>query len=73
MDIKTLFKLEDRTYDILKWIVLIVLPAVATLISVFGATLEIQSINTIVTLLNAVTAFLGVVLGVSTYNYNKEQ
>ena len=58
-------KLNDRIYDVLKWVVMIVLPAVATLYAalapVWGWVLT----------LNAVEAFAGAILGISTAQYNK--
>ena len=69
-------KLSNKVYDALKWIALILIPAVGTLYfalskiwgdSIFPYPAEI------VGTLTAVDAFLGAILQISTDNYNKEQ
>jgi hypothetical protein len=64
-------KLSNKTYDVLKWIAMILLPAVATLYSalagIWGLPFGEQIVGTIV----AVDTFLGVLLGISTSKYNK--
>lgn len=65
-------KLSNKTYDILKWIAQIVLPAIATLYfalaSIWGLPYGEQIVGTI----TAIDAFLGALLGISTSNYKKE-
>ena len=63
--------LKDSVYDILKWVVVIVLPAVATLYAALAAVWGWPYSEQIVTTINAVDTFLGAVLCVSTANYNK--
>ncbi len=58
-------KLNDRIYDVLKWVVMIVLPA--ALAPVWGWPRP----DDVVLTLNAVTAFAGAILGISTAQYNK--
>lgn len=68
-------KLPDKVYDVLKWIAMVVLPALATLVSVVLTLWDIapaETINAIVGTITAVDAFLGALLGVSTAQYNKE-
>ena len=64
-------KLSNKTYDILKWVAMVGLPAVATLYSalagIWGLPYGDQIVGTVV----AVDTALGVVLGISTSNYNK--
>lgn len=64
-------KLPNKVYDILKFIVQIVLPALGTLYftlsQIWGFPLGEEIVGTI----SAVTVFLGVCLGISTYKYNK--
>lgn len=64
-------KLSDKTYDILKWVVMLLLPALATLVTalgkIWGFALAPQISETIV----AVNAALAMILGISTINYNK--
>lgn len=65
-------KLDDRTYEILKWICLICLPAIAVFYSVMADTWGFPYGDQIVTTINAVATLIGVLIGVSTYNYRKE-
>lgn len=64
-------KLSNKTYDILKWIAQIGLPAVATLYSalagIWGLPYGEQIVGTIV----AVDTCLGVLLGISSNQYKK--
>lgn len=66
-------KLPNRIYDILKWVCLIVSPAVVTLIvtltSLWGWDIPVEAITGTIT---ALTTFAGVILGISNMNYNKE-
>ena len=65
--------LTNKTYDVLKWVVMIVLPATAALLTAIGEIWNIPDMPRIVLTLNAVTAFLGALIGVSSANYyNKE-
>lgn len=63
--------LSNKTYDVLKFIAQIVLPALGTLYfalsSIWGLPYGEQIVGTI----TAVDAFLGALLGVSTVQYNK--
>lgn len=63
--------MNNKVYDVLKWIALIVLPALATfylgLSNVWGLPYG-EEISTTITLIDT---FLGAVLMVSTHNYNK--
>jgi len=63
-------KLPDKWYDILKWIVVIFLPALNTFIFALGAVLDFDS-ETICGVISAVTVFLGALIGVSTVAYKK--
>lgn len=65
--------MNNKTYDYLKWIVLTVLPALAVLISTIGGSLTWEYTEITVTVLNAVTVFLGASLGVSSINYQKKE
>lgn len=64
-------KLNNKVYDALKWIVMIVLPALSAfyvaLAPVWGWTYAEQVAMTI----SAVTALLGALLGISTAQYRK--
>lgn len=67
------FTFDNKTYDMLKWIAMIVLPALGTLYfalaSIWGLPYGEQIVGTI----TAVDAFLGSLLGVSTKNYYNKQ
>lgn len=65
-------KLPDKIYDILKWIVIVFLPALNTLIFALGGVLGFET-NIICGVISAVTVFLGALIGVSSYTYNKEK
>lgn len=63
--------LNNKVYDVLKWVALIGLPAFGTLYwtlsSVWGFPYAEQVVATVV----AANTFLGALLGLSTYQYNK--
>lgn len=63
--------LSNKVYDVLKWVAQILLPALGTLYfalaSIWGFPYGEQIIGTI----TAVDVFLGVLLGISSANYNK--
>ncbi len=64
---------NNKTYDILKWVAQILLPAIGTLYfaiaSVWGLPYSEQVVGTI----TAVDVFLGALLGISTANYNNKK
>ena len=63
--------LPNGWYDILKWISMIALPAVAVLVGVLGKTWGWADVDKIVITINAVGVFIGALIGVSTAQYNK--
>ena len=64
-------KMSNRLYDIMKYIALIVLPALGTfyfaIAKIWGFPYAAEVVGTI----SAVDAFLGAILGISTAQYNK--
>ena len=64
-------KLTDFWYDILKWVCLVVLPALGVLYSVLAGHWGWPYAEEIPATIMAVEAFLGAILGVSTAQYNK--
>lgn len=64
-------KLSNETYDILKYIAQILIPAVATLYFSVSQIWGLPYGEQIVGTLTAVDAFLGVCLGISSDNYHK--
>jgi len=65
-------KLSDKTYDILKWIAQIFLPAFTTFYGVLGATCHLPYVQETLTILVAFDTFLGALLGLSASSYKKE-
>ena len=65
-------KLENKVYDALKYIALIVLPAVATLYSGLSKVWALPYGAEIPATIMLIDTFLGVLLKVSTDNYWKE-
>ena len=63
--------MSNKVYDVLKWIAMYLLPALGTLYfaiaSIWGLPYGEQIVGTI----TAVDTFLGVILGISTSQYNK--
>lgn len=64
-------RMSDKVYDVLKWIAQYLLPASATLYfalaNIWGFPYAEQVVGTI----SAIDTFLGVMLGISTIQYNK--
>ena len=65
-------RMSNRTYDILKWIAQILLPALGTLIFALSKIWGFNYATEIVGTISAVDVFLGALLGISSINYNKE-
>ena len=65
--------LNDKTYNILKWLVWLFLPALTTFVGILGQTLGWSDVDTIVTIMTAFTTFLGAITGLSNKNYNEEE
>ena len=64
--------LPSKLYDVLKWIAIVVLPALATLTKVVCTVWNIPYGDQIATTITAVGTFLGAILMVSTISYNKK-
>lgn len=64
-------KMNNKVYDVLKWSLMIFVPAVITLIGTLG---KIYNFDTeiIVLTISAIATFLGAITGISNYNYKKE-
>lgn len=62
-------KLSNKTYDILKWIAQIFLPALTTFYGVIGATCNIPYVQETLTIMVAFDTFLGALLGISNKAY----
>ena len=66
-------KLDNKTYDVLKWIATIVLPALGTLYFALAGICNFPLGEQIVGTITAIDTFLGVLLGISTATYNKDK
>jgi len=64
--------LNNRVYDVMKWVSLVCLPALGTLYfalaGIWGFPYGEQVVGTIM----AIDTFLGAILGISTIQYNKK-
>ena len=65
-------KLPNKVYDVLKWIALIFLPAVAVLYGALAPVWGWAYPDEIVYTITAVDTFLGALLGISNINYKKD-
>lgn len=66
------FQLSGATYNKLKWFVTIVMPALTTLYLALDSLWNFEYTHQTAGTMTAVTAFLGVILGISTKNYNND-
>jgi hypothetical protein len=64
--------MSSKTYDSLKWIAQILLPALGAFYFAVAKIWGLPYSNEIVGTLTAVDAFLGALLGISTIQYKKE-
>lgn len=64
-------KISNKTYDVLKWIAMYLLPATGTLYFAMAGIWGFPFGEQVVGTLTAVDTFLGVILGISTANYKK--
>lgn len=65
-------KMKNETYDVLKWVAMLLLPALATLVSTLGTIWGLPWAPQVSDTIVAVNAALAMILGISTINYNKE-
>lgn len=67
-------KIPDKVYDVLKWILIIVVPAFVTLFTLLATTWHWEiPVEAIVATITGISTFLGVVVGISTHYYDKEE
>lgn len=59
------YLLPDKAYEILKWLALIALPAVAWLVGAVGPQWGLPHCGELVTTINAIGVFVGALIGVS--------
>lgn len=65
--------MNNKIYDILKWIALIVLPAIGTLYFALAGIWHLPYGEEIVGTITAVDTFLGAILGISNMSYKGEK
>lgn len=65
-------RLSNKSYDILKWVLVIFIPALIVLISKLGGIYHFDT-DTIIETIGAFATFFGVILGISTYNYRADK
>ena len=63
--------LSNKAYNVLKWIAIVALPAIGTLYFTLSGIWGFPYGEQIVGTITAVETFLGVVIGISTAQYNK--
>ena len=66
-------KLPDKVYDVLKWIVMIVIPALATAYVGLAAIWGFPYADEVAKTAAVICTLLGALLGISTAQYNKDQ
>lgn len=64
-------KLNNKIYDIFKWLLITVIPATILLISTLGKIYNFDT-EVIILTISAVATFIGTITGISNYNYKKE-
>lgn len=64
--------MNDKTYDILKRVALIVVPALATFVNAVGIVWGVPYTNEVTATITAFGVFLGAVIGVSSKNYEPD-
>ena len=65
--------MSNKVYDVLKWITLVFLSSLTTLVGVILNCYNVTSTDIVLTIMTAVTTFLGAILGISNINYNNKE
>lgn len=64
--------LSDKVYEVLKWLAILALPAVADFIKFLFPTWNIPYGDPIAETIRQVALLLGILIGISTVQYNKQ-
>lgn len=64
--------MNDKVYDVLKWLVMVVVPALTTFYVVLDKTFGWGYAEIVTTISAAACACVGAIIGISTAQYNKE-
>jgi len=65
-------KMSNKTYDTLKWIAQFFLPALGTLYFALAGIWGLPYGEQVVGTITAIDTFIGVMIGISSVNYNKD-
>ena len=65
--------MNNKLYDVLKWIAILFLPALATLVAVVFKIWDIPYGNEIAQTITALATFLGAILGISSLQYKGKE
>lgn len=68
-----MFPFSDKVYQYLKWIAMVLGPALTALVGVIGTAIGWADVGVCVTILAGVVTFIGALVGVSTVSYNKNK
>ena len=63
--------MSNKTYDLLKWIAQIFIPALTVFVGVVLNCFNVECTDIVVTIMTAFDAFLGALLGISSSSYKK--
>lgn len=63
--------MSDKTYNIMKWIVQYILPGLGVLYAIISGVTGLPYAEVVLAVVMAVDWFLGIILGISTKQYNK--
>lgn len=65
--------LTDKTYDVIKWVALILLPAMGSLYFGLAGIWNFPYGEQVVGTITVIDTFLGAILGISTVQYNNKE
>lgn len=63
--------MSNKVYDVIKYIALIFIPALTTLLATLGEIWQIENMSLIVATIGAIGVFMGALLGISSIEYAK--
>lgn len=64
-------KLPDKLYDVLKWIALVVIPALAAFYAVLADALALPASDIVAKIAAGVCTLIGAIIGISTAEYRR--
>ena len=65
--------IPDKIYNVLKWILIIFVPALITFLTTIFALYHIPNIELVVGTISAIATFVGALVGVSSKTYKKKK